>query len=277
LKRWYDGFCFAAYAERVYNPVSVGNFFLDGYEFNNYWFATGTPRFLIELMQRNRLTLVDVAAPVLTRNSLDSFDVSELAGARAERPRILELLCQTGYLTIAAKMRRGIRQAYRMRFPNMEVALAFEENLLAAYAGSDDSWVDDFTEAAGAGNAAGMMKIMESAFAAVPYDIQLPQEKYYQSLIFMMCHACGMDVQAEVATNIGRIDAVLRAGQHLYIMEFKLGKTAGTALAQIDEKKYVQKYILPARKKGQVIHKLGINFSYDKDRNITDWQEEVVK
>jgi hypothetical protein len=88
---------------------------------------------------------------------------------------------------------------------------------------------------------------------------------------------CGMDIQAEVATNIGRIDAVLKAGQHLYIMEFKLDKTAGTAMAQIDEKKYMQKYILPARKKGQVIHKLGINFSYDKDRNITDWQEEVVK
>ena len=86
-----------------------------------------------------------------------------------------------------------------------------------------------------------------------------------------------MDIQAEVATNIGRIDAVLKAGQHLYIMEFKLDKTAGTALAQIDEKKYVQKYILPARKKGQVIHKLGINFSFGAaNRNITEWQEEII-
>jgi len=84
-------------------------------------------------------------------------------------------------------------------------------------------------------------------------------------------------MQAEVATNIGRIDAVLKAGQHLYIMEFKLDKTAGTALAQIDEKRYAQKYILSARKNGQIIHKLGINFSYAKeDRNITDWQEVIV-
>ena len=278
LKRWYDGFCFVPGAESVYNPVSVGNFFLQGCEFNSYWFATGTPRFLIELMQRNHLTLVDVAAPVLTRNSLDSFDIADLAGTKVETPRILELLCQTGYLTIDAEMRRGLRRAYRMRFPNLEVASAFEENLLAAYAGSDDSWVDDFSEYAMAGDTVGMMKIMESAFAAIPYDIQLPQEKYYQSLVFMMCHACGMDVQAEVATNIGRIDAVLRAGQHLYIMEFKLDKTAGAALVQIDEKKYTQKYILPARKKGQVVHKLGINFSYAKeDRNITDWQEEIVR
>jgi len=278
LKRWYDGFCFVPGAESVYNPVSVGNFFLQGCEFNSYWFATGTPRFLIELMQRNHLTLVDVAAPVLTRNSLDSFDIADLAGTKVETPRILELLCQTGYLTIDAEMRRGLRRAYRMRFPNLEVASAFEENLLAAYAGSDDSWVDDFSEYAMAGDTVGMMKIMESAFAAIPYDIQLPQEKYYQSLVFMMCHACGMDVQAEVATNIGRIDAVLRAGQHIYIMEFKLDKTAGAALVQIDEKKYTQKYILPARKKGQVVHKLGINFSYAKeDRNITDWQEEIVR
>jgi len=278
LKRWYDGFCFVPGAESVYNPVSVGNFFLQGCEFNSYWFATGTPRFLIELMQRNHLTLVDVAAPVLTRNSMDSFDIADLAGTKVETPRILELLCQTGYLTIDAEMRRGLRRAYRMRFPNLEVASAFEENLLAAYAGSDDSWVDDFSEYAMAGDTVGMMKIMESAFAAIPYDIQLPQEKYYQSLVFMMCHACGMDVQAEVATNIGRIDAVLRAGQHIYIMEFKLDKTAGAALVQIDEKKYTQKYILPARKKGQVVHKLGINFSYAKeDRNITDWQEEIVR
>ena len=278
LKRWYDGFCFVPGAESVYNPVSVGNFFLQGCEFNSYWFATGTPRFLIELMQRNHLTLVDVAAPVLTRNSMDSFDIADLAGTKVETPRILELLCQTGYLTIDKEMRRGLRRAYRMRFPNLEVASAFEENLLAAYAGSDDSWVDDFSEYAMAGDTVGMMKIMESAFAAIPYDIQLPQEKYYQSLVFMMCHACGMDVQAEVATNIGRIDAVLRAGQHIYIMEFKLDKTAGAALVQIDEKKYTQKYILPARKKGQVVHKLGINFSYAKeDRNITDWQEEIVR
>ncbi len=279
LKRWYDGYCFAPGCETVYNPVSVGNFFLKKNAFRNYWFSTGTPRFLVELMQRNKMTLMDVTGARLPASSLDSFDVTELAGSEVRNERIVELMLQTGYLTLDYVLTRP-QLAYVMRFPNAETEKSFGENLLNAYVKqrTPAAWSVDIWEAAERGDTEQFIKMLQGFFADIPYTMQLDYEKFYQTVVYIICRMCGMDIQAEVATNIGRIDAILRAGQHLYIMEFKLDKTAGAALVQIDEKKYVQRYILPARKKGQVIHKLGINFSYAReDRNITEWQEELVR
>ena len=83
-------------------------------------------------------------------------------------------------------------------------------------------------------------------------------------------------MQTELRTNKGRIDAVLKSDRHIYIIEFKLNQSAEAGLAQIEEKSYAQKYERMAKEKGQHLHKLAINFSYDKDvRNITDWKETV--
>ena len=279
LKRWYDGFCFSADGEKVYNPVSVGQFFLNQCNYSNYWFATGTPRFIVDLMKQNEMTVADVSGARLSRGEMDAFDVADIAGNGLQKSRILTLLQQTGYLTIEAFLPRP-RPFYRLRFPNKEVEDSFSESLIKSYTGKRevDDWVLDVSDAAECGRTSDMIEIFKGFIADLPYDIQIKDEKYYQSLIFLICKVCGMDVQAEVSTNIGRIDAVLDAGTHLYIMEFKLNKSAGVALQQIDDKQYAQKYILPARKKGQVLHKLGINFSYAKeDRNITDWQEVIVR
>ena len=279
LKRWYDGYCFAPGCETVYNPVSVGNFFLKRNAFRNYWFTTGTPRFLVELMQHNKMTLMDVTGARLPASSLDSFDVTELAGSEVRNERITELMLQTGYLTLDYVLTRP-QLTYVTRFPNTETEKAFAENLLNAYVKqkAPAAWSVDIWKAAECGDTEQFIKELQGFFADIPYTMQLDYEKFYQTVVYIICRMCGMDIQAEVATNIGRIDAVLKAGKHIYLVEFKLDKTAGAALAQIDEKKYAQKYILPARKKGQVVHKLGINFSYAKeDRNITDWQEEIVR
>jgi len=279
LKRWYDGFCFSAEGEKVYNPVSVGQFFLNQCNYSNYWFATGTPRFIVDLMKQNEMTVADVSGARLSRGEMDAFDVADIAGDGLQKSRILTLLQQTGYLTIEAFLPRP-RPFYRLRFPNKEVEDSFSESLIKSYTGKRevDDWVLDVSDAAECGHTSDMIEIFKGFIADLPYDIQIKDEKYYQSLIFLICKVCGMDVQAEVSTNIGRIDAVLDAGTHLYIMKFKLNKSAGVALQQIDDKQYAQKYILPARKKGQVLHKLGINFSYaEEDRNITDWQEVIVQ
>ena len=122
-----------------------------------------------------------------------------------------------------------------------------------------------------------MVDVWKDFFAGLPYDIQIKAEKYYQSIIYTLCRLCGMDILTEVATNKGRIDAVLDAGKHLYILEFKLQKTADAALARIDEKSYAEKYLRPAREKGQTIHAVGINFSYaPEERTITGWKEKIL-
>ena len=89
---------------------------------------------------------------------------------------------------------------------------------------------------------------------------------------------CRMEILSEAATNLGRIDAVLDAGKHLYIIEFKFKKSADAALEQIDEKKYAQGYIYPAKLKGQTVHKLEINFVYGgTPRNIGGWKEVLIR
>ena len=127
------------------------------------------------------------------------------------------------------------------------------------------------------GDTEAMIEHLKAFFSALPYDIQVKEEKYYQSIVYTIFRMCNMKMMTEVTTNIGRIDGVLDAGKHLYIIEFKLNKTADAALEQIDEKKYADSFILPAKEKGQIIHKLGINFSYDeRTRNVSDWKEEII-
>ena len=118
---------------------------------------------------------------------------------------------------------------------------------------------------------------LKEILANIPYHIQLPQEKYYQTMVCVILMMCGVDVRPEEMTNKGRIDAVLTTPQHIYIIEFKLNKSAEQATGQITDKDYIQKYRMTARDHGQTLHLLGINFSYDKDRrNITDWKEILL-
>ena len=158
-----------------------------------------------------------------------------------------------------------------------EVEWSFKENLVSAYMGKDPlSFGSRLYRSAREGDTDEMIELLTSYFAGFPYDIQIKAEKYYQSMVRVIFEMCGMEFLTEEKTNKGRIDAVLDAGDHLYIIEFKLNKSPGVALSRIDEKKYAQKYILPAKEKGVTVHKLGINFGYaEGERNITKWEDEL--
>lgn len=276
IKRWYDGFKFSEYGSNVYNPVSIGQFMNGHYEFSNYWFATGTPTFLMDILKRNGITDMELSGISMDKDMFNTFDAVELAGEGVPKERIYQMLYQTGYLTIDKGIRMPGGGALMLRFPNLEVKRSFEKNLFLKYTGRDSG---GFGAALGfravKGDTEGMIELLKSYFASFPYDIQIKHEKYYQSMVRIMFEMSGMKFLTEDMTNTGRIDGVLEAGEHLYIIEFKLNRTSDEALAQIDEKKYAEKYILPAKEKGLKLHKLGINFCYDKDvRNITEWKEE---
>ena len=279
LKNWYDGFCFAVGCESVYNPVSIGKFFYNKAKFRNYWFETGTPTFLMKLMTYKNMMLTDVVGASLTDESLATFNLAELADPRVQPLRVMQLMLQTGYLTLDREDMQGGMSYYRLRFPNGEVRSSFETGLLTAYNQDTDpyAYVFELGRAAGTGDTEQMMELLREFFAGLSYDIQVKQEKYYQSIVYTIFRMCGMEMQAEVTTNIGRIDGVLDTEQHLYIIEFKLDKTAAEAVRQIDVQKYAEKYLRPAQAKGQTVHALCINFSYEAGiRNITDWQEKVL-
>ena len=289
LKRWYDGFRFFPREESVYNPVSIGTFFRSEGIFSNYWFETGTPKVLTKTMQQIHITLDDINDPLISRDTFSVFDITEFAfstdgvsyGKNQKligKQKFMQLLYQTGYMTIGDVPVDGLSDSYYpLRFPNKEVRDSFQKNIVSLYIDKDISdfsaAVDFIKRAAREGNTDSIRKYLEDIFANIPYTIQIAEEKYYQSIMYTVFLLCGMDIDAEVATNIGRIDAVMDAGEHLYIFEFKFEKSVETALEQIDDKGYAQKYLVRAKEVGQAIHKIGVTFSYAKDvRNITGWK-----
>ena len=267
IKNWYDGYRFEEQAETVYNPVSLASFFLDGCKFRNYWFSTGTPSFLLELIKKREFDFEDA----LTR------PVSEIAFAAYEIDKIepLALLLQTGYLTIKSTFVDFGATFYHLGFPNFEVRSAFDTYLLNAYTSISKDELEgiavDLARHVRSGNTEGIMKVFKVFLAAIPYDVQLKSEKYYQTVFFLLFLMLGVYIEAESRTNDGRIDAVAMCGEWVYLFEFKINRDAETALSQIREKEYFRKY----QNSGKRIILIGANFNMAA-RQLDDWKQEEL-
>ncbi len=264
LKLRYDGFCFVEDSEKVFNPVSVGKCFIEK-KFRNYWFETGTPTFLLELLKRNPLDIDKLEMPE------ESFSVYEV-----ENPAILPLLVQTGYLTIKDSHLEGRRRFYRLDYPNLEIADAFNEYLVASFSGNSpdvqSGMLLSITRSLRAGDVDAMIESMKYFFSCMPCSIAVQHEKYYQSLVYAIFKLVGVSIDVEVSTNIGRIDAVIKTDQYIYVTEFKLRGTAEDAMRQIHEKKYYEKYL----REGKEITLLGVAFDQN-ERNITQYLMEKIR
>ena len=275
LAYWYDGFRFSFDGEKVYNPVSIGRFFTEGYEFRNYWYATATPTLLVNLAKKQKITLDSINNMLVTDISYNSFDIMALSERDVDSQTITQLLLQTGYLTIGDRDDRSAIEAYKLTYPNREVQMSFETNLASVYIGRSISEMNviasNLQHAAYEGDVDEMITVLKGVFASVPYGIRLKYEKYYQSILYLTFKMCGMDVAAESMTNIGRIDATLESGNHIYVIECKVDKTAKEALAQIDDMKYAEQY-QDRIQQGYEVIKVGIDFSSSaKVRNIDEY------
>ena len=267
IKEWYDGYRFEAGSETVYNPVSLAKFIQSGGKFNNYWFSTGTPSFLLELIGRKRFDLEDVLKSPVSAFAFDAYEVENL--------NPLTLLLQTGYLTIENAVQRYGDTAYRLRFPNLEVKGSFETYLAGHCSGllADEVKVSVYrlADAVTAGDVDGFMESMKVFFAKVPYDVHLKDENNFQLLFFSIFMLLGISITAESRTNNGRIDAVAANEDYVFVFEFKLDKTAEIALDQIRERDYYRRYM----DSGKKIFLVGVNF--DKDAGQIDrWTSESV-
>lgn len=275
---WYDGFRFTSADIMLYNPVSVGRFFNEHYEFRNYWFATATPVMLVNQAKKQQLSVSDIQNAIFTEVSYNSFDVTTLADRETNTQQLIQLLFQTGYLTFGDKIDNSLTDTYRLVYPNYEVQISFEMELTAIYAGQGvqeiNNYIVSIQNAAVAGKVDRMMELLRSLFAGIPYGIQLRYEKYYQSLLYLVFKMCGMQIAAEDMTNIGRIDATLRAGGYIYVIECKIDQSSLKAKEQIDRKKYAEKFLVEKDKR---IIGLGINFSTKENiRNIEEYTAEEI-
>ena len=274
IKAWYDGYRFHEDAPSVYNPVSLAEFFTRRFEFSNYWFATGTPSFLLELIMKSKFNLARSLEVPVGGSFFNAFEITDLD------PQVL--LFQTGYLTIDRAEQRTIPftaksiKEYYLRFPNQEVESSFNDSLLAycttVRKQDTQELILKLVTAVGTGDADNFMKSIQSVFAGIPYPIHVKDEHYYQTVFFVICDLLKLAVQAEVCTSSGRIDMMVAAGDWIYVIEFKLDKSAGKAMAQIENKEYALKY----RKEGKRIMLLGVNFDFNSG-NITGWIKEEYR
>ncbi len=262
IRLWYNGYSWDG-ENTVYNPFSILNFF-DKEAFQEFWFTSGSPKFLIDLLR---------AKPHFNFNNLkvpqrvtDSYEIENL--------EIRALLFQTGYLTVKHyDNRRGI---YTLDYPNREVEQAMQDHLIALLLDKDtvDSVAPVFEIENGflANDIETVVKVIKTMLKDVPsHLIEKKQEHFYHALIHLHFRYLGWYLDSEVHTSNGRMDAVVKTDSHIYILEFKIDKTANVALQQIKDKDYASKFALEKKK----IVAVGINFD-TQNKTIDDWTVEEI-
>ena len=265
IKSWYDGYRFEEHSETVYNPVSLEQFFINGSKFSNYWFSTGTPSFLMEVARKTDFNFERTLNEPVMGLAFNAFEI--------DRIDPLALLLQTGYLTIKSSFVELGETQYYLDFPNREVKGAFETYLISDYSAIPQETVGanvfKMVKAIKAEDVHLFMDLLKTFFAAVQYDVATDTEGRFQLLFYSVFLLIGVRIEAESRTNKGRIDAVIREADHVYIFEFKLDQSADAALAQIREKDYFQKY----QHSGKKIILIGANFD-TASRQISGWKIE---
>ena len=258
VQRWYNGYQWKVGAP-VYNPFSVLNLF-DSTRFANYWWESGTPTFLLKILrQQEQYDLSNLKA------SQTMFESLEL-----DSHNWLALLFQTGYLTL--KHHSFQTRLYYLSYPNWEVKEAMFQHLLAAYretpaTASYPIWID-IKEALDAGKMEAFIQQIDILFSTIPYQLfEAKRERFFHAVLHLTFQGMGLLTQSEVSTSNGRVDTVVHAENHIYVMEFKLDATAQEALDQIREKRYGSAY-LGGKKQVMAV---GIGFS-SETRTVADWE-----
>lgn len=236
LAHWYNGYSWDS-EHFVYNPFSILNFFSEG-RFDNYWFSSGTPTFLTKLLRTHNADLTRFDNLIVSDLAFENFEIEQI--------ETTSLLFQTGYLTLKETIPHPTRKRYRLAYPNKEVRDSFLNYLFREYTQKDfttnTTLIDRLAAALESNDIPTFFSDLKSIIASIPYNITLPdQEAYYHTIIYLILKLIGIDIQSEVQTNLGRIDAVIQTGTHNYIMEFKMG-TAEEALQQIKDKQYHQPF-----------------------------------
>lgn len=261
LKRMYDGYHFSTKLIDIYNPFSILNVFSDR-QFNSYWFATGTPTFLIKKIEIADWQIIDFSTGI-------EADIQMLSDYGYD-DNLIPLLYQTGYLTI--KDYNKELSIYTLTYPNNEVESSFIHCLLPYYTKfprtTNISYIKKIQQSLYAGDLENFFSTLKAIYANLPYGNQ-PKfiERDFHNVLYLVFLLLGQAVQNEVHYAKGRADCVLQTKDYVYIFEFKIDKSADEALQQIEDKNYATPFIADSRK----VIKIGVNFD-SSERNITEWK-----
>ena len=259
LKAHYDGYHFAWPSPDIYNPFSLLNAFADG-RLDSYWFGSGTPTYLIEMLNR-----FGVLPSKIGGNEVVAADFD----APTERMEsITPLLYQSGYVTI--KGYDEMFQIYTLDIPNAEVRIGLMRSLIPYYVTRDtqatNTTVVNLARALVRGDMDGMLCLLQTFLSTVPYCDRTDYEGHYQQMLYIIFSLLGAYVDVEVRTPMGRVDMVMRTATTLYIVELKLNQSAEAAIQQIDLKNYPERFALC----GLPMVKVSINFDMER-HTLKDW------
>lgn len=264
LKKHYDGYHFSEQMTDIYNPFSILNAF-DAKKIRDFWFATGTPTYLIRLMNHFHEGIDQLTGKYY---SLDAF-----INYKADVEYPLPMIYQSGYLTIKSfEKDLGL---FLLDFPNNEVKEGFLTMVTSNYLRCEPtlgSWVRQAVFALRKGELDTFRKQLTSFLASIPYSMrrkenQPERERYFQYTFYLLLRLMSVyTVYVEKEQSEGRVDCIVETPNFVYIFEFKLDGTAQKALQQIEDKGYARPYETDAR----TVYKIGANFSSETG-TINDW------
>lgn len=262
LKRKYDGYHFSKNSEDVYNPFSLIKALASG-DIGDYWFDSGTPTYIIKLLQKYNVGLRDLTGQDA---GVSDFDVSPENMTTA-----LPLLYQSGYLTI--KHYEPMIDLYTLGYPNEEVRTGMVRSLAANYLtpaeGTNSSFVIKFVKAVIADDMEQALTLMRAYLAGVSYRLSNKTERDVQTIFYLVFSLIGSFIKVEEESAHGRADVVITLPSVVYVMELKFDGSADAALRQIDEKGYLIPYTADDKR----LVKVGVNYS-SEERTITEWRIE---
>ncbi len=272
VKKWYNGYNFLA--DSVYNPYDV-LMFLWRKEYEPYWFETGTPTFLLNLLKEKKYFLPKIENVKVSNTQINEFDINNID--------LEVLLYQTGYLTIHKTSKAPTGKLFYLKVPNKEVQIGFNDYLLrmlyasGANAGQRTDLGEQIYYSLSDNQPEKLEQAFRSFFAQIPVDWYRNNdiahfEGFYSSMFYTFFAALGLDIVAEDITNKGKIDLTILMEKGIFIFEFKMKTNPQNALQQIKERKYHEKYI----SENKAIYLIGIEFD-EAEKNISNFELEKIK
>jgi len=272
VKQWYDGYNFRG--SNLYNPYDVLMFLWEK-RYKSYWFQTGTPTFLLELIKTRKFYIPTLDSIKIFESQLEEFDVNNID--------LEVLLFQTEYLTIKRQYEFNDNQIYELHIPNKEVKKGITDYLLrmlyaSAITANERTLISEkIYYAVVQNNPRDLELTFKAFFSSIPPDWYRKNdiahyEGFYCSIIYTFFAALGFTVIPEDVTNEGKIDLTIISNTCIFIIEFKMNTNPKNALQQIKDMKYYQKYSI----ENKPVFMVGIEFDEEqKNISLFEWEKLV--
>ena len=262
IKAWYNGYRFSRAETHVYNPFSTLNY-LSQRETRSYWYASGTPVFLLKELSKHPQSLVPLQGARAEENELTSSGSLHEIDLKA-------LMFQTGYLTIQGYSTAS--RHYQLGFPNQEVREAFTQSLVKYFAKLNDALGAEMEDLLEAHDLTSFFSRIQQLLSKFPYQLFVKaQERTYHGFLLSLLSGMGLEVAAETPSSLGRVDVLLWVERTIYVMEIKLDQDPQAGIEQIKEQQYDKAHL----GQGKSVALVGLTFS-SKTRNLQRWAAELM-